>query len=131
MALTLFQKPEVSDYLASYANASTVISTPYLVQGFVWLHPDSYQIMRMETSMVAPAGFLWHEATKIDYQEVQFEGGSHSFWLPAEVIVNMNAHGVLCRNQHRYSEYKLFDIQSDYKITLPKTSNSTPSKPAR
>ncbi len=95
---------------------------------FVWLHPDSYQIMRIETSMVAPAGFLQYQATNIDYREVQFEEVSHSFWLPDEVIVNMKAHGVLCRNHHRYSEYKLFDIQSDYTITLPKMSNSTRSQ---
>ena len=125
------QKPEVADYLAGYRDDLSNTLTHYRIQGFVWLHPDSYQIMRMETSMVAPAGFLQYHATEIDYQEVQFEGVSHSFWLPDKVIVNMKARGVLCRNQHRYSEYKLFDIQSDYKITLPKMSNSTPSKPAR
>lgn len=125
------QKPEVADYLAGYANPSMHTLTPYLIQGFVWLHPDSYQIMRMETSMVAPAGFLWYQATKIDYQEVRFEGVSHSFWLPEEVIVNLNVRGVLCRNQHRYSDYKLFDVQSDYKITPPKMSNTTSSKPDR
>ncbi len=115
------QKPEIADYLAGYSDPSMKTLTPYLVQGFVWLHPDSYQIMHMETSMIAPAGFLRYHATEIDYQEVQFKGVSHSFWLPDKVIVKMLARDVLCRNQHRYSEYKLFEIQSDYKIDLPKS----------
>ena len=87
--------------------------------------------MRMETSMIAPAGPVQEQATKVDYQEVRFEGVPHSFWLPDEVIVNLKARGVLRRNQHRYSDYKLFDVQSDYMITPPRMSDFTSSKPAR
>jgi hypothetical protein len=125
------QKAETPDYLAAYTDLLTQISTPYLLQGFVWLHPDSYQIMRMETSMIAPAGPVQDQSTKVNYQEIQFEGVPHSFWLPDEVIVNLKVRHVSCRNQHLYSDYKLFDVQSDYKITPPGMSNSTSSKPAR
>jgi hypothetical protein len=125
------QKTETPDYLAAYTDLLTQISTPYLLQGFVWLHPDSYQITRMETSMIAPAGPVQGQATKVNYQELQFEGMPHSFWLPDEVSVNLKVRGVSCRNRHLYSDYKLFDVQSDYKITSPGMSTSTSSKAPR
>jgi hypothetical protein len=127
------QKVEAADYLAVYMHHSgdRLTLTRYLLQGFVWLHPDSYQVMRMETSMVAPAGLLWEQTNKVDYQEVRFEGVSHSFWLPDEVVVNIRSLGIRYRNQHRYSHYKLFDVQSDYRITAPSTSNSISPKPTR
>ncbi len=125
------QKAEAADYLAGYTNPYTHSLTRYLNQGFVWLHPDSHQIMRMETSMIAPAGAVLEQANKVSYQEVQFEGVPHSFWLPDEVIVNLKAWGILYQNQHRYSDYKLFDVQSDYRITAPSTSNSVSPKPTR
>ncbi len=113
------QKPEAADFLAGYTDLLTQISTPYLLQGFVWLNPDSYQIIRMETTMIAPTGPVQDQTTKVDYQEVQFQGVPQSFWLPDEVVVNLKVRGISCRNQHRYSDYKLFDVQSDYKITPP------------
>ena len=125
------QKTEAGDYLAGYTDLNTQIFTPYLLQGFVWLHPDSYQIIRMETRMIAPTVLVQHQATEVNYQEVHFEGVPHSFWLPDEVIVNLRAQGILRRNQHLYSDYKLFDVQSDYKIAPPKASDSASPKPAR
>jgi hypothetical protein len=125
------QKPELADYLADYIDPLTHIQTHYLLQGFVWLQPDSYQIRRMQTSMIVPAGPLQNQATKVDYQEVAFEGVHHSFWLPSEATVNLKVGSNVYRNQHRYSDYKLFDVQSDYNITQPRMSNSGSSEPSR
>ena len=83
------QKPELGDYLVDYIDPSTHIQTHYLLQGFVWLQPDSYQIRRIQTSMIVPAGPLQDQVTRVDYQEVQFEGVPHSFWLPGEAAVNV------------------------------------------
>jgi hypothetical protein len=125
------QKPELADFLADYIDPSTHIQTRYLIQGFVWLQPDSFQIRRIQTRMIAPAGPLQDQATKVDYQEVQFEGVPHSFWLPGEATVNLMVGRNSYRNQHRYSDYKFFDVQSDYNIAQPRMSNSGSSEPAR
>jgi len=122
------QKPEIPDYLTAYVNES--ISVQYLVQGFIWLHPDNYQIVRIETRMISPAGPLERQSTKVDYREFHFEGISQSFWLPSEVTVEMKVQGVVYHNWHRYSDYHLFDIQSDYKILPPKAKDASP-KPTR
>ncbi len=125
------QKPESPDYLTAYvAYANESILVQYLVQGFIWLHPDNYQIVRMETRMIAPAGPLERQSTKVDYREIHFEGVSQSFWLPGEVVVEMKVQGVVYHNWHRYSDYHLFDVQSDYKIVPPKAKDASP-KPTR
>ncbi len=111
------QKPEAEDYLLDYADQS--ISLRYLVQGFLWLRPDNCQIVRIETNMIAPAGPLERQSTRVDYREFHFDGVPQSFWLPGEVIVDLKVRGVAYHNWHRYSDYHLFDIQSDYKITPP------------
>jgi hypothetical protein len=129
LVIAFAQKPEAEDYLIEYVDGS--ISIRYLVQGFIWLHPDNHQIVRMETSMIAPAEPLQRQSTKVEYREVHFEGVAQSFWLPGEVIVDIKVRGVAFHNWHRYSDYHFFDIQSDYKINSSRMSNPTSSKPAR
>jgi hypothetical protein len=129
--ITFAQKSEISDYLIVFFDSLYGLLTPYLLQGFVWLHPESYQVMRMETRMTAPAGQLQEQSTKVDYREVTFEGVPHPFWLPGEVTVNLKVRGVLYRNRHQYSDYRLFNVESDYKIALPKMSSPKSPKPGR
>ena len=125
------QKPERGDSLVDYVDPLTHIQTHYLLQGFVWLQPDSYQIKRIQTSMIVPAGSLQDQVTRVDYQEVHFEGVPQSLWLPGEATVNLKVGNTLYRNKHRYSDYKLFDIQSYYAITQPRLSNSGSSEPTQ
>lgn len=117
------QKPEWANYRASYTDPLTHTQIHYLVQGFVWLQPDGYQIMRMQTSAINPARPVQYQVTDVHYWKVQFEGVPDSFWLPYEVIVDLKVRGNLYRNEHRYSDYKLFDVHTDYSITPPETSS--------
>jgi hypothetical protein len=125
------QKPGLGNYLVDYIDPSTHIQTHYLLQGFVWLQPDSYQIRRIQTSIIVPAGALRDLATRVDYQEFQFEGAPHSLWLPCAATVNLKVGSNIYRNKHQYSDYKLFDVQSNYAITKPGMVNSGSSEPAQ
>jgi hypothetical protein len=125
------QKPEQANYRASYIDPLTHTQTRYLVQGFVWLQPDGNQIMRMQTSAITPAGPVQHQSTDVRYWKANFEGVPNSFWLPYEVTVDLKVRGNLYRNQHRYSDYKLFGVQTDYNITLPETSSPRSPEPGR
>jgi hypothetical protein len=118
------QKPEPVNYRASYIDPLTHIQTRYLIQGLVWLQPDDYQIMRMQTSAIGSAGPVQYQTTDVHYWKVQFEGVPNSFWLPYEVTVDLKVRGNLYRNQHRYSDYKLFGVQTDYHIIPPEKSTS-------
>lgn len=123
------QKPEPANYRVSYLDPLNHTQTRYLVQGFVWLQPDDYQVMRMETSAIISAGPVQYQATDAHYWKVQFEGVPNSFWLPYEVTVDLKVRGNLYRNQHGYSDYKLFDVQTDYSFTPPEMSSPRSSEP--
>jgi hypothetical protein len=117
--LAFAQKPEPANYRASYVDPLTRAQIRFLVQGFIWLQPDDYQIMRMQTSAINPARPVQYQTTDVHYWKVQFEGMPDSFWLPYEVTVDLKVRDNLYRNQHRYSDYRLFNVQTDYNIATP------------
>ena len=106
--------------LASYTNAELSVTVPFLVQGLVWIDPDNYQITRMRTGMLSPNMFLRKQMTDISYTEVSFDGVKQPFWLPHQVTVMWELPGqVIFRNQHSYSDYRLFSVESEYSISKP------------
>jgi VWFA-related protein len=123
------QKPEAEDYLAQYSESGSSLSIRFLVQGFVWLDPDSYQILRMRTSMLLPERQtrLKETVTDIYYGKVQFKNPRREFWLPQEIKVSWefpqsNGLNVIYRNQHKYSDFHFFTVESDYKIAHPEVN---------
>ncbi len=85
-----------------------------LKQGVVWVDPGNYQILRMHSELLAPrtdAGLNQH-TTVIDYSEVRFEGLSRTLWLPREVQLTLKFKGWTFSNKHRYSQYRLFAVES-------------------
>jgi hypothetical protein len=125
IVIALAQRPEAKDFLYGFYDKEFG-NMAYLVQGFVWLHPGTYQIVRVETGVISPAEPLQVQTTKVDYQEFRFKEAKQSFWLPSEVTVNMTSRGVMYRNLHRYSDYHLFEVRSDYKLNLPKDGKARP-----
>lgn len=86
----------------------------FLSQGIVWVDPTSYQILKIRTDLLEPlsdAG-LTRQTTEISYAEYRFSSGSRPFWLPREVVVTIKFNGITFRNTHRYSDYKLFSVES-------------------
>jgi hypothetical protein len=120
------QKPESGDYLAQYSDNNSSTPIRFFVQGFVWLDPDSYQILRMRTSMLSPETqtALKETITDISYEKIQFAKRGQEFWLPREINVSWefpytDRLNWIYRNQHLYSDYHLFTVDSDYKINQP------------
>jgi hypothetical protein len=118
------QKPESGDYLAQYFNINSSKSIRFLTQGFVWLDPDSYQIIRMRTSMQFPEQktILREQITDVLYKKVIFDDTRQQFWLPSEVKVRWELPGMIYWNLHKYSDYRSFTVEGDYKI-VPLKSN--------
>jgi hypothetical protein len=123
------QKPEPENYRASYIDPLTNIRTRYPIQGFVWLQPDDFQIMRIHAGAIASMGPVQYQSTDVRYWKVQFEGVPKSFWLPYEVTVDLRVRDNLYHNQHQYSDYKLFNVQTDFSITPPETPSRRSPEP--
>jgi hypothetical protein len=117
------QKPESGDYLAQYSETKSSPPIRFLVQGFVWLHPATFQILRIRTELLLPevSSSLKETITDIRYEKLLFDRRGREFWLPREINVSWellysDKLSWVYRNQHQYSDYHLFTVDTDYKI---------------
>lgn len=100
-------------------------SAVVLLQGVAWIDPSSYRILRLRTDLLAPRPDigLQRQTTDIHFGEVRFKDVPTVLWLPEEVVVTLKWRGRSFRNVHRYSGFKLFNVETQEK---PK-----PGEPAR
>jgi Tfp pilus assembly protein PilF len=100
-------------------------------QGLAWIDPDTYQIIRLHTDLLAPLHEvrLERQTLNIDFNEVHFTHLNEAFWLPGQVTVTIDWNGKVLRNQHEYSDFKIFTVDASEKIGKPKDSAKA-SKPA-
>jgi len=92
-----------------------------LIQGIVWIDPDTYQIIRAHTELLAPRNDigLSRNTTEIECAEEKFEAVSRSFWLPREALVTSVFRNYTYKNRHRYSDYRLFTVETQDKVNPP------------
>lgn len=91
------------------------------MQGIAWIDPVNFRILRLRTDIELPelkVGLL-KETTEIVYSRVSFQNGTKTLWLPRAVTVSGQIDQYTFHNQHRYSDYRLFNVQVDEKHQLP------------
>ncbi|HEV2176931.1 MAG TPA: hypothetical protein VGW33_06990 [Terriglobia bacterium] len=92
-----------------------------LYQGVAWIDHSNDKIVRMRTDLERPAleiG-LKRQTTRVKFGEVHFKGESVVVWLPREVVVEAEFTGQTFRNIHRYSDFKLFSVETEQKSPEP------------
>jgi len=108
------------------------VSVTTFSQGLAWIDSQNYQITRLRTDLLRPLPEinLERETTEIAFGEVHFKGVAGAFWLPQQVTVTVDWNGKHFRNEHRYSEFRVFNVEATERIRKPKqlgqTSKSTP-----
>jgi Flp pilus assembly protein TadD len=104
-------------------------SSPILMQGIVWVDPESYQVIRMHREVLnpPPQSRLARLTTEIDFTEVQFKDAPGKFWLPHDVTVTVHWKKRFFRNRHHYSDFRLFKVETEEKRRG--TTASTPENP--
>jgi hypothetical protein len=87
------------------------------LQGVAWIDPVDYRILRLRTEIQRPESNvgLARQSTEVNYAPVTFKQEHKTLWLPREVTVSGTLRGIRFSNQHRYSEYRLFVVQSGEK----------------
>jgi tetratricopeptide (TPR) repeat protein len=103
------------------------ISMTTFSQGLAWIDSQSYQITRLRTDLLKPLPEinLERETTEIAFGEVHFKGIAEGFWLPQQVTVAVDWNGKHFRNEHRYSEFKVFNVEATQKIRKPREVEQT------
>ena len=119
------QKPVTARSYGLFKSGKTTITT--FSQGLAWIDSQSYQITRLRTDLLKPLPEvnLETETTEIAFAEVRFKGIPTGFWLPQQVTVNVDWNGKHFRNEHRYSDYKLFNVEATERMRKPKEVGET------
>jgi tetratricopeptide (TPR) repeat protein len=108
--------------IRSYQTGMHGPSYSVALKGRAWIGADSYQIIRMETDLVAPLPQirLLAEHTDIEYGPVQFQKANLSLWLPQSAEVYFSWMGHQVHRRHSFSNYLLFGVDEKQKIAAPK-----------
>jgi hypothetical protein len=109
------QRPKVARRFSSIEFAGRTVIAYW--QGICWIDPATFTILRLRTDLQPPQGDadILKETTDILYSPVDFERGGKTLWLPREVTVTGQLNQYLFRNQHRYSNYRLFKVEVEQK----------------
>jgi len=93
-----------------------------LLQGVAWVDPARFRILRLLTDIQQPELYvgLRRETTQVEYSEVTFKEGGKTLWLPREVKVRGQLRQYTFHNQHSYSHYRLFLVQTGEKQKSPR-----------
>lgn len=113
------QRPEVARQTGRVVLGGQVEHV--FVQGVAWIDAGSFRILRLLTDILQPAlnVGLKRQSTNVKYSEVTFEQGGKALWLPREVSVSGEWKDFSFHNRHRYSDYRLFVVQTEEKQKNP------------
>ena len=86
-------------------------------QGLAWVDGKSYEIIRLRSDLLAPLPEvkLERETTEIAFADVQFKTIGKRFSLPQQVTVTVDWNGKHLQNEHRYSDFRLFNVEATEK----------------
>src|SRR6266403_5899487 len=98
-------------------------SHPVALKGRAWIAADTFQIVRLETDLVAPLPEirLVADHTTIEYSAVHFRRRDVDMWLPRTAEVFYDLKGRRVHRRHSFSNYMLFSVDDRPWIDVPKT----------
>jgi len=114
------QQPAKARLSGTFKSGGVSLTT--FTQGLAWIDSYNYQITRLRTDLLRPLPEvkLEDQTTEIAYGEVHFKGTTEGFWVPRQVTVTVAWNGKYLRNEHHYSEFKLFQVEATEKQGKPK-----------
>ena len=105
---------------------------PVALKGRAWIAADTYQILRLETDLIAPMPEirLATDRTIIEYGPVHFREDKVDMWLPRSAEVFYDWRGRRGHRRHSFSNYLLFSVGDKQRISAPKLDDAPPFNPA-
>lgn len=120
------QKKDVNSRILVWRNNHG--SFPIPLRGRVWVSANSYNLLHLESDLREPVNML--ELTRdhlvIDYGPVHFEHGNTDLWLPWHADAYMELHGKRYHHTHTLTNYMLFSVDTDSKVSAPKEAQDNP-----
>jgi hypothetical protein len=122
------QRADKPNVMKSYRVGENGPSFPVAFKGRAWIAADSYQVLRLETDLVAPLPEIRLAAdhSVIEYGLVHFRERDIDMWLPTSADVYYDWQGKRAHRRHAFSNYLLFSVEAKQHISEPKLSQSLP-----
>jgi hypothetical protein len=91
----------------------------YLMQGVVWIDDSIFQIVRIQTDLLAPLTDLNVSKlnSEVSFGEVRIAERNLTLWMPDDVEIRWLLKDQAGAERHKYSDYRLFGATS--RIVLP------------
>jgi tetratricopeptide (TPR) repeat protein len=123
------QRSDRPNMIRSYRIGSNGPSYPVALRGRAWISADSYQILRLETDLIAPLPEirLATDRAIIEYGPVHFREGDVDMWLPQSAELYYDWRGRRSHRRHSFSNYLLFSVGDKQRISVPKIEDESPS----
>lgn len=95
---------------------------PVPLKGRVWVAANSYQILRLETDLIAPIekAELEREHITVEYKPVSFTQRKLELWLPESAEMYAKLSGKRYRQRHQFTNFTYFSVDTKQKISDPK-----------
>jgi len=92
------------------------------LKGRIWISSTSYDLLRIETDLREPVEVLTltRDHLSVDYGPVNFHSTNATLWLPWSAEMYMELHGHRYHHKHSLSDYLLFEVDTNHKISKPK-----------
>lgn len=121
------QKPDRPARLHEYSVSKQVFSVS--LRGRAWIATDTYQIISLETDIVAPVPQirLKAEHIAIEYTPVRFRKGNEELWLPRSAELFFDFNGRRIHRRHHFDDYRLFSVDERQTISEPSTDSDVSS----
>lgn len=102
---------------------------PVNLKGRAWISANSYQIVRLETDLIAPIDFaeLAREHITVEYKPVTFTQRKLLLWLPQSAEMFAKLGGRRYRQRHQFSSFTYFSVDMRQKISDPKLPPQPPN----
>jgi tetratricopeptide (TPR) repeat protein len=126
------QRSDKPNTIKRYRIGADGPSYPVALKGRAWISSDTYQIVRLETDLVAPIPQirLVADHAAIEYGPVKFDKGDVKMWLPQSADVYFDWKGHRVHRRHSFSKYMLFAVDDKQKISAPKVDDAPAAAPA-
>lgn len=110
---------ERPDPLKSF-HSIRIKNASYLLRfkGRAWIAADKYEVLRMQTDLIAPVPEinLQLEHLDITYGPVMFEKSKLQLWLPQRASMHISYQGHRYQRLHSFSRFQLFMVDSEQKV---------------
>lgn len=90
-------------------------------QGHAWIAAQDFQILRLQTDLVAPIPQIRLQVEHLDitYAPVGFEKPKFRVWLPESASMQINYRGHRYQRVHKFSHFQLFLVVTEQTVKEP------------